>query len=97
MGNKAEKAERKEGGGGLDIHILWIKNPTKGESEASPTIDRIFNEVNLSFNIYSSRKIEPQVQNRLSAPILCPNTHTFTFMGDYVAIFKFSALKAAGL
>lgn len=45
-----------------DIHILWIKNPAKGKKkEASPTIDRILNAVNLSFNIYSNRKIEPQV------------------------------------
>ena len=46
-----------------DIHILWIKNPAKGKKkkEASPTIDRILNAVNLSFNIYSNRKIEAQV------------------------------------
>ena len=46
-----------------DIHILWIKNPSKGKKkkEASPTIDRILNAVNLSFNIYSNRKIEAQV------------------------------------
>lgn len=42
-----------------DIHILWIKNPAKGKRETSPTIDRILNAVNLSFNIYSNRKIEP--------------------------------------
>ena len=64
MGNNAEKAEEEERGGKkkTDIHILWIKNPAKGKKkEASPTIDRILNAVNLSFNIYSNRKIEPQV------------------------------------
>lgn len=45
-----------------DIHILWIKSPRKGAAVARPTIDRIFNAVNVHFNIYSNRKIEPQVQ-----------------------------------
>lgn len=66
MGNNAEKAEEEEREGKkkktTDIHILWIKNPAKGKKkEASPTIDGILNAVNLSFNIYSNRKIEPQV------------------------------------
>lgn len=66
MGNNAEKAEEEEREGKkknkTDIHILWIKNPAKGKKkEASATIDGILNAVNLSFNIYSNRKIEPQV------------------------------------
>lgn len=38
-----------------------LKIQQKEKKEASPTIDRILNAVNLSFNIYSNRKIEPQV------------------------------------
>ena len=66
-GTMLKRLRRKKGKGKkkkkkTDIHILWIKNPAKGKKkEASATIDGILNAVNLSFNIYSNRKIEPQV------------------------------------
>lgn len=82
------KRQRENKKGGADIHILWIKNPVKRKYAASPTTDRIFNAVDLSFNVYSNRQIEPQVQNQLSAPVLCSNALAFTFMGDNAAIFK---------
>lgn len=65
-GNNAEKAEEKEREEKKKkkkqtFTSFGLKIQQKEKKEASPTIDRILNAVNLSFNIYSNRKIEPQV------------------------------------
>lgn len=58
---KKKKGKRKKKKKKQTFTSFGLKIQQKEKKEASPTIDRILNAVNLSFNIYSNRKIEPQV------------------------------------